>query len=155
MALFLLPINLAYAQVSDNNYTNIGDIGLAVTSFGVIGNEFDASFWPAQPSCEYPFAPVPSRIEHLFNGGIWVGGYKNGQGPFVSTATTDYYSNPSEFTQPLDSGLTERSSLTNSQYYSASAVSHQDFVANFTDSNTVNPKTNEIILGHTPLNVSV
>jgi hypothetical protein len=153
--LFILSSGLAQAQVSDNNYINIGNIGLAVTSFGVIGNEFNASFWPAQPSCEYPFAPVPSRIEHLFNGGLWVGGYKNGQGPFVSTATTDYYSNPSEFTQPLDSGLTERSSLTNSQYYSASAISHQDFITNFTDSNTVDPKTNEVIVGHNPLNVSV
>ncbi len=144
-----------YAQVSDNNYTNTGNIGLAITSFGRIGNEFNASFWPAQPSCEYPFTPVPSRIEHLFNGGLWVGGYKNGQGPYVSTVTTDYYSNPSEFTQPLDSGLTERSSLTNSPYYSPGAVSHQDFIANFTDSNTVDPKTNQIILGHNPLYVSV
>ncbi|HEY9167630.1 MAG TPA: hypothetical protein VIS48_15860 [Candidatus Kryptonia bacterium] len=142
-------------QVSDNNYTNIGNIGLAITSFGRIGNAFNASFWPAQPSCEYPFYPVRSRIEHLFSGGLWVGGYKNGQGPFVSTVTTDYYSNPSEFTQPLDSGLTERSTLLDSRYYSPNAVSHQDFVADFTDSNTIDPNTNQEIVGHVPLNVSV
>ena len=147
--------NFVQAQVSDNSYTNIGNIGLAVTSFGSIGNEFNASFWPAQPSCEYPFSPVRSRIEHLFNGGLWVGGYRNGQGPFVSTVTTDYYSNPSEFTQPLNSGLTQRSSLLNSRYYSPNAVSHQDFVADFTDSNTVDPGTNQVLIGHNPLNVSV
>ncbi|MFZ1080308.1 MAG: hypothetical protein WAO19_00105 [Candidatus Kryptoniota bacterium] len=155
---FLLVLSITsfvHAQVSDNNYTNIGNIGLAITSFGRIGNEFSPSFWPAQPSCEYPFSPVRSRIEHLFSGGLWVGGYKNGQGPFVSTVTTDYYSNPSEFTQPLDSGLVERSSLLDSRYYSPSAVSHQDFVADFTDSNTIDPKTNQEIVGHTPLNVSV
>ena len=148
-------VGFAQAQVSDNSYTNIGNIGLAITSFGRIGNEFNASFWPAQPSCEYPFSPVRSRIEHLFSGGLWVGGYKNGQGPFVSTVTTDYYSNPSEFTQPLDSGLTQRSSLLDSRYYSPDAVSHQDFVSDFTDSNTVDPQTNEILVGHNPLNVSV
>ena len=147
--------NFVQAQVSDNSYTNIGNIGLAVTSFGSIGNEFNASFWPAQPSCEYPFSPVRSRIEHLFNGGLWVGGDRNGQGPFVSTVTTDYYSNPSEFTQPLNSGLTQRSSLLNSRYYSPNAVSHQDFVADFTDSNTVDPGTNQVLIGHNPLNVSV
>lgn len=101
------------------------------------------------------FLPVRSRIEHLFNGGLWVGGYRNGQGPFVSTVTTDYYSNPSEFTQPLNSGLTQRSSLLNSRYYSPNAVSHQDFVADFTDSNTVDPGTNQVLIGHNPLNVSV
>lgn len=153
--LFLFFGGSARSQVSDNNYTNIGNIGLAITSFGRIGNEFNASFWPQQPSCEYPFAPIRSRIEHLFSGGLWVAGYKNGQGPFVSTVTTDYYSNPSEFTQPLDSGLTERSSLTDSRYYSSGAVSHQDFIADYTDSNTVNPKTNTEIIGHVPLNVSV
>ncbi len=155
LLLLFLVSSLVRAQVTDNNYANIGNIGLAITSFGRIGNEFNASFWPAQPSCEYPLVPVRSRIEHLFSGGLWVGGYRNGQGPFVSTVTTDYYSNPPEFTQPLNSGLTERSSLTDSRYYSANAVSHQDFIADFTDSNTVNPKTNQEIVGHIPLNVSV
>ncbi len=145
----------AQGQVSDNSYSSIGNIGLAITSFGRIGNGFSASFWPVQPSCEYPFTPVRSRIEHLFSGGIWIGGYKNGQGPFVSTVTTDYYSSPSEFTQPRDSGLTERSSLLDSRYYSPAAVSHQDFVSDFTDSNTVDPGTGQEIVGHHPLNVSV
>ncbi len=155
LPLLLCP-ELGFAQTtSDNSYTNIGNIGLAITSFGSIGNQFNASFWPAQPSCEYPFSPVRSRIEHLFNGGLWVGGYRNGQGPFVSTVTTDYYSSPSEFTQPLDSGLTQRSSLLNSRYYSPAGVSHQDYIAEFTDSNTVDPGTNQVIVGHIPLNVSV
>ncbi len=151
----LFVSGVARGQVSDYNYTSIGNIGLTVTSFGRIGNTFNASFWPTEPSCEYPTTPVRSHIEHLFNGGLWIGGYKNGQGPFVSTVTTDYYSNPSEFTQPLDSGLTERSSLPDSRYFSPGAVSHQDFVANFTDSNTVNPATNQEIVNHVPLNVSV
>ncbi len=155
VAVLVLLSGAVLGQVSDNNYTNIGNVGLAITSFGRIGNTFSASFWPAQPSCEYPFSPVRSRIEHLFSGGLWVGGYKNGQGPFVSTVTTDYYSNPSEFTQPLDSGLTERSSLLDSRYYSPNAVSHQDFISDYTDSNTIDPNTNQEIVGHIPLNVSI
>ena len=150
-----LVSSAAQGQVSDNNSTNIGNIGLTITSFGRIGNSFSASFWPTQPSCEFPITPVRSRIEHLFSGGLWVGGYKSGGGPYVSTVTSDYYSNPSEFTQPVDSGLTERSSLLESQYYSPAAVSHQDFIANYTDSNTVDPKTNQELVGHVPLGISV
>ncbi len=146
---------VAHGQVADNNSTSIGNIGLTITSFGRIGNTFSQSFWPTQPSCEYPITPVRSRIEHLFSGGLWIGGYRGGQGPFVSTVTTDYYSSPSEFTQPPDSGLTERSSLLESRFYSPAAVSHQDFVSDFTDSNTVDPNTGQEIVGHNPLNVSV
>ncbi|OYV88278.1 MAG: hypothetical protein B7Z63_00855, partial [Ignavibacteriae bacterium 37-53-5] len=128
---------------------------LTVTSFGRIGNSFNASFWSAQPSCEYTISPVRSHIEHLFNGGLWIGGYRNGQGPFVSTAAIDRSFSVEEFTQPPDSGLTERSSLSDSRYYSPRAISHQDFVADYTDSNTTNPATGQRILDHVPLNVSV
>ncbi len=151
----ILVSSVAQSQVTDNKSTDIGNIGLTITSFGRIGNTFSQSFWPAQPSCEYPITPIRSRIEHLFSGGLWVGGYKSGQGPFVSTVTTDYYSSPSEFTQPLDSGLTERSSLLESRYYSPNAISHQDFIADCTDSNTVDPGTGQELVGHTPLDVSV
>lgn len=146
---------VARGQVSDNNSTSVGKIGLTVTSFGRIGNSFNASFWPAQPSCEYTISPVRSRIEHLFNGGLWIGGYRNGQGPFVSTAAIDRSFSVEEFTQPPDSGLSERSSLLDSRYYSPIAVSHQDFVADYTDSNTTNPATGQRILDHVPLNVSI
>ena len=151
----LFVTGVAQGQVSDNNSTSVGKIGLTVTSFGRIGNSFNASFWPAQPSCEYTISPVRSHIEHLFNGGLWIGGYRNGQGPFVSTAAIDRSFSVEEFTQPPDSGLTERSSLSDSRYYSPRAISHQDFVADYTDSNTTNPATGQRILDHVPLNVSV
>ncbi len=153
--LILLFSSVVKSQVVDNNSTSVGKIGLTITSFGRIGNSFSASFWPAQSSCEYPIAPVRSRIEHLFNGGLWIGGYRNGQGPFVSTAAIDRNFSVEEFTQPPDSGLVERSSLLDSRYYSPYAVSHQDFVASYTDSNTINPATGQRILDHIPLNVSV
>ncbi len=153
--ILLFVAAVAQSQVSDNNSTSVGKIGLTVTSFGRIGNSFNASFWPVQPSCEYPISPVRSRIELLYNGGLWIGGYREGQGPFVSTAAIDRNKYLNEFTQPPDSGLTERSSLLDSRYYSPGAISHQDFVADYTDSNTTNPSTGERILDHNPLNVSV
>jgi len=151
---FVSSTPLLPQQITDNKATDIGNVGLTVTSFGRIGNGFNASFWPAQPSCEFPVTPVRSRIEHLFNGGLWVGAIRSGQ-LGVTTATIDRNFAVREFTQQPGQGLTERSSLLDSRYYSRDAVSHQDFVADYTDSNLVNPQTNERLVDHFPLYVSV
>lgn len=61
--------------LTDDNskFTTVGNIGITVTNFGTYGNGF-GSFWDAnQPSCEFPRG---SRIEHLFDGGLWIGGYQ-------------------------------------------------------------------------------
>ena len=75
----------------DSKFTNVGNIGLTITNFGTYGHGF--SKWPEQPSCEYP---IGSGIEHLFDGGLWVGGFvssdsagSNRLGPFVSTGAVD------------------------------------------------------------------
>jgi len=153
LILLLLPSLILAQKPQDNRATNIGRIGLAVNSYGQIGNGFNPSFWPSQPSCEFPIKPVRTRIEHLFNGGLWVGGYGK-SGLSVTTATNDRRFS-SEFTQPVDQGLYERSSLLESRYYSPDAISHQDFYCDFTDTNTINPLTGEPISGHNPLGVSV
>ena len=54
----------------NSKYTNVGNIGLTVTNFGMYGNGF--ALWPQQPSCEYPLG---SGIEHIFDGSLWVGGF--------------------------------------------------------------------------------
>ena len=65
----------------NSKYTNVGNIGLTVTNFGTEGHGF--VLWPEQPSCEYPLG---SGIEHLFDGGLYVGGFISGVGgPFVTT----------------------------------------------------------------------
>ncbi|HEX7356428.1 MAG TPA: hypothetical protein VF270_01815, partial [Ignavibacteriaceae bacterium] len=53
----------------NSKYTTVGNIGLTLTNFGTYGNGF--SLWPDQPSCEYPKG---SGIEHIFDGGLWIGG---------------------------------------------------------------------------------
>lgn len=158
-------INKLSKALDDDNskFTNIGNIGITVTNFGTIGHGF--SLWPDQPSCEYP---IGSGIEHLFDGGLWIGGYlsdndqgSNKQGPFVTTGAVDASSIAQrggggfEYTNEEGTKVKERSSLIDSKFFSPDAVSHQDFVMDFNDTNRVYPESGEIILDHSPLGISV
>ena len=123
-------------------YTDIGNVRMTITNFGTLGTNFNN--WPAQPSCEYPKG---SRIENLALGGLWIGGIKRKEGiPHVSTACADG-GNPLtlgagfEFTNEQGAQITERSSLSGDTYFSLNAVSHQDFVMDFTDRFTRDPQT--------------
>jgi hypothetical protein len=143
--------------IDDNShFTNIGDIALTVTNYGVFGTGF---FITGQPSCEYP---IGSHIEHLWYGGLWFGGIQNGETK-VSTGAIDR--NPGtagttegyEFTSSADpqDKIVEKSSLVNSPYYDPNAISHQDFVCDYTDSNTHVPESGDSIVNHTPLKIVV
>ena len=145
---------------TDLNFTNVGKIGLTITNFGTIGDR--NAYWPNQPSCEYPLG---SRIEHVYQGGLWVGAIpRSNPEQRVSTAAHDrLYSslNPGEpvlqpeFAADQDSSITERSSLSESPHFREDAVSNQDFVAWFSDKYTINPTTGDPIQHHTPLNITV
>ncbi len=141
---------------TDRNYTTIGNIALTVSNFGTIGTR--NAYWPDQPSCEYPRG---SRIEHLYQGGLWVGAISHVSGQqHVSTGATDRASasrvgEDYEFTSELSSSLVQRSTLSESQFFSEAAVSHQDFVALYSDLNRRNPSTGDTIPGHTPLNLQI
>jgi hypothetical protein len=150
-------------KLDDDNsrFTNIGNIGLTVTNFGTYGHGF--SLWPDQPSCEYP---LTSGIEHIFDGGLWIGGFTSNdslgsgkQGPFVTTGAVDAASVSArgggfEYTNSAGNFVVERSSLLDSRFYSPLAISHQDLVMDFVDTN----KTflnGELIIDHSPLGVAV
>ena len=145
----------------NSKYTNVGNIGLTVTNFGMYGNGF--ALWPQQPSCEYPLG---SGIEHIFDGSLWIGGFTssdaeghNRLGPFVSTGSVDASSVSTrgggfEFTNNPGSKIIERSSLLDSRFYNPSAVSHQDFIMDYVDTNLV-LSNGESIQGHNPLGVAV
>ncbi len=149
--------NLNKTLDDDNSkFTNVGNIALTLTNFGMYGNGF--SLWPNQPSCEYP---IGSGIEHMFGGGLWVGGFKRGNTePFVTTASIDAASISAtrgggfEYTNGVGQKIIERSSLFDSPYYSPSAISHQDFIADYTDSNIVY-LNGEPIAEHNPLGIVV
>ena len=137
-----------------DKYTDVGNIGLTVTNFGTYGNGFVT--WPDQPSCEYPLG---SGIEHIFDGGLYVGGFIRGVGgPFVTTGAVDIASAARapgfEFTNAPGSLVKERSSLFDSRFFSPSAISHQDFVMDYTDTNVVY-LNGEPITDHDPLGIGV
>lgn len=153
---------LAKVLDDDNSkYTNVGNIGLTVTNFGTYGHGF--ALWPEQPSCEYP---IGSGIEHLFDGGLWVGGFvssdaqgSNKSGPFVTTGSVDASSVANrgggfEFTNARGSRVSERSSLIDSRFFSPLAISHQDYVMDYADTNK-NLLSGELIVDHVPLGVSI
>lgn len=135
----------------NNKFTNIGNIALTVTNYGTIGNGF-ANF-PAQPSCQYP---IGSGIENMFLSGLWIGGLKSGQ-LSVTTGAIDVSAagrnEGFEFSNAPGGTILERSSLQTSPVYSSNAISHQDFVTEFTDT-SLTPGGVPIV-NHTPLGVKV
>jgi len=141
---------------SDRSFTTIGNIGLTVTNFGTIGTR--NAYWPNQPSCEYPRG---SRIEHLYQGGLWVGTVSRASGQqLVSTGATDRSSASRigegyELTSEFGSVIVERSTLSESRYFDEQAISHQDFLALYSDRNSRNPTTGDTIPEHTPMGISV
>ncbi|MEI7803456.1 MAG: hypothetical protein WCI97_12455, partial [Bacteroidota bacterium] len=137
---------------------DIGNTGMTISNFGTIGDPVIISNPDAEPSLEYP---INSGIEHLFEGGLWIGANVNGQ-TVTSTASVDAASGYTtgaagfEFSAAVGSSITQRSTLTYNDYYSSDAVSHQDFVMDFTDGNTIIPGTTTLITDHTlPLQADV
>ncbi|RPI18239.1 MAG: hypothetical protein EHM58_06340 [Ignavibacteriae bacterium] len=149
--LFLLYGGITQADDDNSHYTNVGNIGLTITNFGTLGHGF--TLWPQQPSCEYPKA---SGIEHLFDGGLWIGGVKNGV-TYVTTGAIDASAanrgEGYEFTNEAGQIISQKSSLNTSPFYSPSAISHQDFICEYTDTNTM--VGGQIIPNHLPLGVKI
>ena len=129
-AAFLYAQELAKkTEDTDRNATTVGAIGLTVTNFGTIGSR--NAYWPSQPSCEYPRG---SRVEHMYQGALWVGALSRKTGQIhVSTGSSDRVSTTTgkgmEFMSLSGSDMVQRSTLSESPYFSPNAVSHQDFVA--------------------------
>ncbi|MBC8048118.1 MAG: hypothetical protein H7Y00_15070, partial [Fimbriimonadaceae bacterium] len=145
-------INIAIAQSSfDANVIDIGNIALYVTNAGTIGRPDVRNTPTGDPSMEYP---LNSGIEHLFEGGIWIGAQVDGQ-ILVSTSAKDaangYTTGAAgyEFTSETGNTIQQRSSLTNSDYFSFDAVSHQDCLLDFSDKNIIVPGTTITIADHT------
>ncbi len=139
----------------NTNYTNVGKIGLTITNFGTLGTR--NSLWPNQPSCEYPLG---SRIEHMYQAGLWIGAKPRNSSltALVSTGATDRAGSSGsgyEFTTEIGSTMGLRSSLSDSKYFQTDAISHQDFVADYSDTHTRVPATQDSIPDHHPLGLEV
>lgn len=138
----------------DRQFTNVGNIALTVSNFGTIGTR--NRYWPNQPSCEYPKG---SRIEHIYQGGLWLGGRSRKTGfRLVSTGVHDRSGSAGvgyEFTSERGQRIEQRSSLPDSRFFRPEAISHQDFISEYTDRNTRVPATGDSILFHEPLGLTV
>lgn len=156
-----LPETLPKILIDDDSkFTNIGNIGLTVTNYGRLGDGFVEQRPINQPSCEYP---IGSGIEHVFSGGLWVGGMRADGKVLVTTGAVDisYLRDVAagfEFTTTADPNdrTVERSSLSDSPFFHPEAISHQDFICNYSDSNIFIPELlNTRIPEHSPINISV
>lgn len=152
----------------NTKYTTVGNVSMTVTNFGTIGSRNYS--WQSQPSCEYPRG---SKINHIYNGGLWVGAHMKTANPndsrndqfLVSTGTSDQVSSARgntrgyEFNSSGTDSIIELSSLSNDRpitsSYSPLAVSHQDFICDYTDDSTHVPTTGDSILDHSPMNIKV
>jgi len=159
LALFVNILCAQQTDVYEERVTSAGNIASTISNLGLVGNSFGGSFDVlGYPSMEYP---VGSGIEHVFEGGLWVGGLIGGE-IAVSTAAVDdsegYSDGKIGFEFTSKAGLEERSILFDSPFFSPDAVSHQDFVSTFTDTaEFVTKATGTIpIQEHeTPLNLKV
>jgi hypothetical protein len=155
-----------------SHYTFAGQIGMTVTNYGILGEGYQTC---EQPSCRYKLYSdfKQEQIEHFSYAGLWVGGIKSNQ-IIVSSAITDgfvsdeYGSRPAgrEFSSSADSAdvVHIKSSFSKktldpviqqlASFYDSTAVSHQDMIAEFSDTSQIIPGT-EIQIPHTPLGVKV
>ncbi|HYG14818.1 MAG TPA: hypothetical protein VEC12_03625, partial [Bacteroidia bacterium] len=145
--LFAFPV-CAQVVPFEQVATDVGNIGLAVSNVGTIGRPGFVTNPQGLPSMEYP---LNSGINHLFEGGLWIGARVNGQ-TLVSTvaddASTGYRAGLDGFEFTATGPIQQRSTLANSEFFSSSAISHQDFVTVFTDSNVIIPGTSTPIQQH-------
>jgi len=136
------------AVAQTERLTTASNVRLTLNNLGMIGNAFRNSYQVlGYPSCEYP---AGSGIEHLFQGGPWIGAKKNGQ-TLVSTGSFDAGTGYTpgacnfEFTAKANAPINTISSLVRNPGYNPFAISHQDFIMDFTDTNLRVPGTTIIV----------
>ncbi len=159
ISLFLVLPFLGMGQTFEEFQTSRANVRLTATNVGTFGNAFrgykDGS---GSPSMEYP---AGSGIEHLFEGGLWLGGTVNG----AVRVSTSAYDAPQgyapgrggfEFNASQGVSVSERSSIKSSPNYRSDAVSHQDFLCSFNDAEILVPGTSIPINNHlNPMDIEV
>lgn len=150
--LYTLATTNAFAQVSfDHKVIDVGNIGVYVTNALTIGRPDVRNSPTGEPSMEYP---LNSGIEHLFEGGIWIGAIVDGQ-YLVSTSAKDAASGYTtgqvgfEFSAEVGNTIQQRSSLTSSDFFNFDAISHADMLIDASDKNVIVPGTAIAIGEHT------
>ena len=132
--------------------TDLNRVGLTVTNYGVIGNNFVSR----SPSLEYPLG---TGYEHLTTGGFWFGAHAvDDAGAFTGVSTSAQDGNIGGSTQQiteftpagLDIGL--RSRIPSNPHFDPAAVSDMDYLWTFSDRPA---RTTSWPESHRPLNILV
>lgn len=159
--------NLMFLRPAADEFPNfaievhkINKLWLSVTNSGMFGTGFADSYIDPEtgrpaPSCEYP---AGSDITYLYIAAIWAGAVV-GRDTLVSVGSDGNY-DVNEFWPDIGERGTflRRSNMRTSHEYSPDAVSEQDFICVFTDTNTnrtltgADPVDNR---GHVPLGLEV
>ena len=149
------------AEDDFSHFSSVGELGLTITNFGVIGHGYNIE---GQPSCLYQqYSELDfEQVEHFSYGGLWIGGLVDGEAR-VSTAVMDgtFAGEGWEFNNVLDAyddrtgAILTRSTFMDSPNFHPDAVSHQDFLMSFTDTSRVVPGSGEVITNHNPLGLRV
>jgi hypothetical protein len=185
LCLGALTITCSLALDDISKSTSVGNIGMTISNYGVIGHGYNIE---SQPSCLFKQKSGLEfeRVEHFSFGGLWIGGIVNGQHR-VSSAIVDGQTSVGEGWEWNNSGdlpdhlkddpetlnnendelrqccpelfwpyeIEELSSLPESDNFSTRAVSHQDFNTSFSDTSTIIPSTGLEITNHTPMGLRV
>lgn len=134
---------------------NIGKLALMVTNYGQfgVGTESYTCDGEVCPSAEYP---INSGLEYLYTGALWIGAIV-GRDTLVSTGSDGWVGIQELLPDPAPGGsIISRSNLASRTDYSTDAVSEQDYICTFTDTNTSEPAQDEIEnRPHIPLYVAV
>lgn len=139
LCLFFIPsFNAEAQQIYERKATTVNNMGLSFTNIGTYGRP-NVRNVSGLPSMEYPRG---TGTEHMFEAGIWIGAIREGSVAVstsaVTTSLTTYNAGVSGFEFSNNGALIiERSSLPQSPLFSPLATSHQDFIIEITDSNTV------------------
>jgi|GEM_PF-2241207 len=127
--------------------TGAGQTRLSVNNAGYFGNFFAD---PDQPSLVYPY---PGYVEHLYQGGLWVGARKPDGTVHVSTSSDDYsnFAAAQEIREfaPAAGDMTVISNRPASDLYDPAAVAPWEMTCAFQDDVTLESGN------HTPLGVKV
>ncbi|MCK5127211.1 MAG: hypothetical protein KAR42_13235 [candidate division Zixibacteria bacterium] len=153
------PVSLKpYADAPNQDFRvhNIGKLALLITNYGNFGKG-NASYFCDGEECPDAEYPINSELEYLYTGSLWIGGIV-GRDTLVSTGSDGWFGIEELLPDPAPGGIIEsRSNIASRiEEYHPDAISEQDFICTFTDTNTLQPQVDATDnRPHIPLNVAV
>ncbi|MBN2366290.1 MAG: hypothetical protein EH225_10065, partial [Calditrichaeota bacterium] len=154
ISLFLLIPFLVYSQFTTIDYKihNVGKVRQFVSNFGTLDDSFENQPYTRYRGLLWCEMPAGSNEEHMYQGGIWIGGITPNGDTLVSVTRTHF--TPPEFfptAEPWDTlWVVKKGDTVDIPYWNNyGAVSDQDFICRYSDYNITN------IENHVPLFLDV